>query len=394
MDGREFTYPCVDVKTSSLAVVDLERDRMDGQIAACVLQGIVNRQSPCKIYVMNTYCYDNKGGGENQAQVAERLLHELYSDVSIDRLEPSDNREWPGFMALMEEFGEVAQGLVVWDPRLEEATIEAATTIAAQTDAIVASPRLAEALEGYELPIIEDLREYGFGGNVECLEWLLDHWFEDANKKVAFTWSHMTTSGRSWGAANKDFVVAHGLFTFYLDIEDDGEREHYSDVIERYAPGTPVMGWANEHLANGLFNRMGYFMVPYIGVENLTVHSSFPSTSASPYEPRARDVDEDSVYISFFIADGDNLLHSLVYEPDMAMSSDAFGEVPTTWIINPNLIDLAPRLYDWFRAFPDSQEMGGMMSDGHAGADQYRGFKFYCDLTSEYLKRSGIVTMK
>ncbi|MBU4444593.1 MAG: hypothetical protein L6422_06255 [Candidatus Marinimicrobia bacterium] len=63
---RKYRYPVMETPTDSLVVTDLSLDRMDGQIAACVLQGIVNRQSRQKIYVMNTYCFDNKRGGKHQ----------------------------------------------------------------------------------------------------------------------------------------------------------------------------------------------------------------------------------------------------------------------------------------------------------------------------------------
>lgn len=49
MDKMPFRYPKIAIPTQSLIVVDLSSDRMDGQIAACVLQGIVNRQREQKI---------------------------------------------------------------------------------------------------------------------------------------------------------------------------------------------------------------------------------------------------------------------------------------------------------------------------------------------------------
>src|ERR1700753_803464 len=67
-------YPKTSTETTALVVVDLGRDNIDGQVAACGLQGIVNRAAGKKVYVMNTYCYDNHGGwkepgtGRRQAQ--------------------------------------------------------------------------------------------------------------------------------------------------------------------------------------------------------------------------------------------------------------------------------------------------------------------------------------
>lgn len=55
-------YPKVKTPTRSLVIVDLQNDDIEGQVAAIGLQGIVNRDSEQKIYVMNSRCKDNHGG--------------------------------------------------------------------------------------------------------------------------------------------------------------------------------------------------------------------------------------------------------------------------------------------------------------------------------------------
>lgn len=84
-------------------------------------------------------------------------------------------------------------------PNWSRATIEAATTIAAQTDALIVSPRLYEEVKGYDFPVIRDLRGM-FKTNIECVDWLVENYFETANRDVAFTWSHMTTDFQRAGA--------------------------------------------------------------------------------------------------------------------------------------------------------------------------------------------------
>ncbi|MCK4688744.1 MAG: hypothetical protein KAT41_00450, partial [Candidatus Marinimicrobia bacterium] len=175
--SRKYTYPKLNIPTESLVICNLRHDRMDGQIAACVLQGIVNRQSRQKIYVINSYCFDNKRGGNTQVQIAERFLRELYGDLPSEKLIPDDNQNWPGFMALLKRFKKFVKGVIIWDPKLEQAMIEAATTIAGQTDGLVVSPEIAD-LFGDDLPVITDLRKYEFKTNIECLKWLLANWME------------------------------------------------------------------------------------------------------------------------------------------------------------------------------------------------------------------------
>ena len=387
-------YLKVSVPTKSMIVVDLSRDRMDGQIAACVLQGIVNREDEKKIYVTNTYCYDNKRGGPTQVQIAERFIETLFADIPVERLTSAVDREWPGFKALLERYTDRVKGLIIWDPKLEQATIEAATTIAAQTDGLVVSPDLAAALSDMNFKIIQDFRELAFENNSQCLDWLLKYWFADACKEFAFTWSHMTTDDRSWGAANKDYVVAMKLFTYYLDISDPEEAALYAKVLRNYPQGTPILGWTDERWADALFARLGFFMVPYISVENLTVHSSFPSTTGRQSEPKPAEVVSNGVYIAMFVADGDNLLHSMVYEPDIIMTSASYNKIPMTWIINPGLVDLSPRLSDWYFNNIGNQEIGAMLSDGHPHSDRYLAFKRYCNFCDYYLEKSRMYTLK
>ncbi len=390
---RTFRYPNINIPPKSLVVADLKMDQMDGQIAACVLQGIVNRQSTEKIYVINTYCFDNKGGGQNQAQVSERFLTELYSDIAIEFMKGGNDPERPGYSGLVRKFGKYIKGLIIWDPRLDQATIEAATTIAGQTDGIVVSPAMAEKLTE-EFPTIVDLREFGFHTNSDCLDWLLIHWMAGANKDFAFTWSHMTLDDKSWGAANKDYVVANRLFSYYLDITKDEEKECYRKVLEHYKPGTPILGWTDERWSDALFMKLGYFMVPYISAENITVHSSFPPTTGNALRPVPAPIINNGVYVAFFIADGDNLLHSMVYEPDTIMTTKRTGSVPISWVINPGLIDLAPRLFNWYRNRVPNDELIAMVSDGHPASDRFSAFEYYCNFAADYMHRAGILTMK
>lgn len=391
---KAFTYPKINVPTEELFVYNMMDDCIESQVSACSYQGIVNKQNSTKIYVTNTYCFDNCDGGETQIQIAERYLDLLFGDIPTIHENRVNDGKFGSFLQLFHRFQQFAKGLIIWDPKLEKATIEAATTISGITDGIPVSPELAEILQNENLPIIEDLRRYNFQSNEECLNWLLENWFDKANHEIAFTWSHMSTDNKSWGAANKDYVTANKLFTFYLDITNPNEIDLYSKVISKYEPGTPILGWTDERWADALFAKMGYFMVPYISVENMTVHASFPSVTGKKPNPQPSQIYENGVYISFFIADGDNLLHSMIYEPHVVLTSKGFGKVPLTWVINPALVDLAPRLFEWYQQFPNNQELAGMMSDGHPFSDNYSAFKQYCDFTSHYLEKSGIISLK
>lgn len=96
------------------------------------------------------------------------------------------------------------------------------------------------------------------------------------------------------------------------------------------------------------------------------------------------------------VSDGDNLLHTMIYMPYTIEESAAYGDVPVTWIINPAIVDLAPRVFTWYEQVMNEggQEMGAMMGDGSPTTDRYSGFSFYCSLTRHYLRQAGMHTLK
>ena len=393
-------YPKVKTPTKSLVVVDLQNDDIEGQVAAIGLQGIVNRESEQKIYVMNSRCKDNHGGWKtgphDMAQMGQFWLDRVLQDIPQETLTLDAMKSNPAFSALVEHYKKYIKGVVIYDPALIEATIEAATTIAGQTDALFVSPRLYEEVKKYGFPVIEDLRGR-FKSIFECVDWLVENYFETANRDVAFTWSHMTTDFQeSWGAANKDYVVANRLFTYFLDIQDHEECAYYENIVKKYPAGTQIMGWTDELKADKLFADYGYFMVPFISVENMTVMSSFPSVKGTPLKPQVYQAEPNTVYIALLVSDGDNLLHTMIYMPYTIEESAAYGEVPVTWIINPAIVDLAPRVFNWYERVMNAggQEMGAMMGDGSPTTDRYSGFSFYCSLTKHYLEQAGMLTMK
>ncbi|MES2455626.1 MAG: hypothetical protein V4594_08810 [Bacteroidota bacterium] len=395
-------YPKIAVPATGLVLADLQFDAIEGQIAATVLQGIVNRTAREKIYVFNTFCEDNRGNWNgsslpnypNQVQMGKVWLKEIFKGLPQQELKLPSNTKNPGFSALLAKYKSFVKGIIIYDPGLLQATIEAATTIAGQTDGVIVSPEMAEVLKPYGFKVIQDLRKQGFKSNVECLNWLLASYFEKASKQVAFTWSHMTTDAKSWGGANKDYVVANRLFTYYLDIKDKKESVHYIDVISKYPKGTPIVGWTDELFADNLFAEHGCFMVPFIAVENMTVMSSFPSVQGKQAPPKALPVASNAVYIAFHVPDGDNLLHTMLYEPFTILNSPAYGEIPLTWIINPSISAIAPPVYSWYLSKLGNQELGAMMGDGSPRSDRSEGFKLYCELAKHYMKQSGVYSMK
>lgn len=120
-------YPKVKTPTKSLVIVDLQNDDIEGQVAAIGLQGIVNRDSEQKIYVMNSRCKDNHGGWKtgphDMAQMGQFWLDRVLKDIPQETLTLDATKSNPGFSALVEQYKKHIKGVVIYDPELVEATI-------------------------------------------------------------------------------------------------------------------------------------------------------------------------------------------------------------------------------------------------------------------------------
>ncbi|PWJ60360.1 hypothetical protein CLV98_101542 [Dyadobacter jejuensis] len=61
--------------------------------------------------------------------------------------------------------------MIIYDPELQDATIEAGTTIAGQTDGLVLSPDLAAELKESNFSVLVDFRDLKFKDNISCHKW-------------------------------------------------------------------------------------------------------------------------------------------------------------------------------------------------------------------------------
>lgn len=117
-------YPKVKTPTKSLVIVDLQNDDIEGQVAAIGLQGIVNRDSEQKIYVMNSRCKDNHGGWKtgphDMAQMGLFWLDRVLKDIPQETLTLDATKSNPGFSALVEQYKKHIKGVVIYDPELVE----------------------------------------------------------------------------------------------------------------------------------------------------------------------------------------------------------------------------------------------------------------------------------
>ncbi len=149
-------------KVRHLEVLDVERSPGDVRLLAASLQGILNRREP-RIYLF-----------EPSEEGRETWLR----DMKI----PHEVRDGPFEVIL--RFKEELKGLVIYDPGFAD-SVNVATTLAGQKDALVVSPDLAEKLSAppYDLEILDDLRGR-FRTRIEAYTWQYENLWKNANQRM------------------------------------------------------------------------------------------------------------------------------------------------------------------------------------------------------------------
>jgi len=158
---------------NKLEVVDLLDQPGEVRLMMATLQGLVNREEP-RLYLF-----------EPASEGKETWLRDLGVPFEI--------HDDP--FALVARFKASAKGLVVYDPDFSD-SVNVATTLAGQRDALVASPELAERLraEPFGLPVLEDLRGR-FRSRIEAYRWQYEHLWKSANRRLLVGLSPGRTRG-------------------------------------------------------------------------------------------------------------------------------------------------------------------------------------------------------
>jgi len=319
----------------TLLVLDIRKLPADWQMLLFSLQGIVNRQRPQIYYLFN----------DTDTFWLDWMLKRGF----VKRTQKLDTPE-----ALLQRLRSSFKGIVVYDPTLP-ATRNVATMLAGVQDALVASPRLARQLR---LPIIADLRGR-WKKSAEAYRWALDTLWDKMNH-------HLVACSYPDHLALRDYLVQHQVFIFWVSGPIDGARP-YSDpnaeirlaeeILSRMPPNTAVLSypWAGKDVGLGegpgvtLFAEFGKYLVGTINCSNLSVHSGiridrFQQKPAPPAPP----LQNNKVYVSFIISDGDNLPVLTISNFPQLWADATRGTLPIGWTISPAARLLLPAVVDYY----------------------------------------------
>lgn len=289
------------------------------QLLLTSLQGVVAKTEP-RLY-LRVAC-------EEHDQFWLDKMEEYYGITNETAYDP-----W----ALVDEFAEEINGLIVYDPDLP-GTVDIATTLAGIHSGLVVAPDLLAQVEAHGLSVIQDLRG-AFVDNAELNEWALDNLWPDANQGIlCFLRPDLTPL--------RDYLVRNNIMTFYLDPHRPDERVVLERVLNETPPNIPILGWAVDELMGVmLFSEAAKFHVPCDMTSNLSVTSGLPKPVLSQdHAGEYADEIENKIYVTFAYGDGDNLVFSLRYLHNSDKWEDPLrGQIPLGWEISSNLVDLGPQ---------------------------------------------------
>ncbi|GCE16016.1 GxGYxYP domain-containing protein [Tengunoibacter tsumagoiensis] len=316
--SRLFPHFCC---LNSLKVITLTKLPADQRTLFVSLQGLLNRQQT-RIYVR-----EDEFGGSSDFWLTQ--LHVPYSNVA----DP---------FSLFTTYHDEISGLIVTDPQ-QPATINLATTLAGQRNALIVSPHLLQQrMRLFHLPVLMDLRLFHFSSAFMVYQYAYKHYWSLSNH-------HLLVGLSPWEAGHlRDYAIATHAMVIWLDPGDLLQRILLHSFFAAMPAGSSYLGWWKNEPA-GIRSASSYGIATYATdlASNLTVLGATSLVRqrfflSSPLRLQRK------IYISLFMSDGDNIQidqHRLVQK----WNDPERGRIPLGWTLSPALVDLAPVILNYYR---------------------------------------------
>lgn len=260
----------------------------------------------------------------------------------------------------------VVNGLVVWDPKIDQ-TKWIAMIYAGLKDLLPVAP---ECIGRYgDLPIVEDLRGK-FTKEIEAARWSADNLIPECRKDMAYsierTWSGATIDSLDYAVQQKQFIycLAHGSGK----KPEDGKLVHH--IMTEIGPNAGIFGWGEpeDSYCETISFHDNY--VVCAEAPNLSFWTHIPCERTEWKQPARRDPAtfklENKHYIALCTSEGDT--------PKMAVSVQGAawldpnrGKVKVNWGMNPLLFKWFPAVLEfyWDNATENDYFMGGASGAGY-----------------------------
>ncbi|MBE9661403.1 hypothetical protein IRJ16_05865 [Mucilaginibacter myungsuensis] len=333
------------------------------------LKGIVNKTKP------RIFSYEGNASGEGP--------YTWLKSLDLQWAEPAD--KWD----LITKYRSEISGLIVYDTA-QIHTVNLATVMAKSKNALIASPSLLAKLTAapYNLPVLADLQRK-FSSKLEVYQEMYDTYWPKLDHRLL-----MGLNPNTHKAALREYAVALGAATVWLDPKVAGESEMLDKFLSAMSPGASFMGWWPEE-APGI-ERASKYGIATIASDwcfNLTVHSGMSrKINIKPMPPKP--ALQNKIYVAFILSDGDNLqflehlMRKLWDNPDR-------GAVPMGWTVSPAMLDAMPgALNFYYRTATDNDNLiSGPSGYGYTYPNTWSDenlLKQFVAKTEDYNTRAGL----
>ena len=274
-----------------------------------------------------------------------------------------------GLEYLVTQHRELLKGLVIYDPGFLE-SINIASMIAGQQDALVVSPSQAQRFEQapFNLPVLSDLRTMHWSNRIEAYHWAEQNLLNQANTQLVAGLDPKISVGI------RPFLIATRTFIYWLDSRNflpDPSHSWLSEkilmqrILQHYPAGSTHLGWFIDEgsgvslttkaalpvLASDFFNNLEIWTA--IQTETATTESSPAEVGTQHVKPhgmvlsRPTNEGQQDIFVSFTISDGDNLQYDQ-HRMAQLWQDKARGALPIGWTISPALAQAAPTLAAYY----------------------------------------------
>ena len=341
-------------------MIDIEAEPLSRKHTAATLQGLVNRKR-ARVFLSD---------GEGSFYVNDYWLDYYVNELGI-RL------AWRGGLeGALRRFRSEIDGYLLVSAD-EPWTVNVATTVAYDKNAIVVDERDVGLVEGLGIP-----RQDSFVGR-----WTDARTASRETEEAYYArMPHRSIAVQSPGRYElRDFLTQQGIFTLYSrpSLED---WPMVPSLFERIPDNVPIYGYMSndaveEVIAILSISMAGKFLVPTSTTANLSFHCAVTVAEeagrrASPEASALLEADgcpDAELIVTIAISDGDNVRVPISYPKwDGYWGSADRGRLPIGWSLNDSLFALAPAVADYLRDHARSNEdvvslmgVGYVLNDFH-----------------------------
>ena len=329
-----------------LDVYDIFGASPDTQLTITTLVGLVNRPQPQVYLVM---------GGDEEFWRNEVFMH-IPQTVSAAKGNAA-------LAALLQQYKDIIQGMVIYDPKLTD-SINIATMIAALQGSIVVSPQQASIIATiHAFPVLTDLRTYGWQSRAQAYDWALHNLRANCSSRLVAGLDPKNMNLRPFLVATRAFIYFLDSRDYLPDFNDNltSERHLMNEILATFPVGTTHLGWfLDESSGVALTSKAAIPVLATDNFTNLEVWSAVQPLSDTPSQQSVHAIntavpEDEKVYVSFTFSDGDNLQYCQHHMKDIWRDSIR-GEIPIGWTIAPALRQLTPTLADYYQHSASSND--------------------------------------